>query len=259
MGACRETPHPDVPALTTAHPGAVAPPSSAAVVDAASAASSEPNEAGAARPTKPTAVAFLEGSKTLEPPVCSRLFVVAVRGTVKAGADTLSPGDVLVVEHPEPIEVKAPGLAVHAVQELDCSASSRPPGAKTLIRSKDVPELTWAGGAMHAHLDVGPKVSPNLYLGRLEGTAPVAEHQHATSSETLVAIEAAGTFTFDGKESRLGPRQIVHIPKGTRHAWKPDVGSKLVAIQFYEPPGPEQRFVALAAAEKDAGADSGKR
>ena len=114
---------------------------------------------------------------------------------------------------------------------------------------------------MRAYLNVGAKLSPNVYLGRLEGTAAVAEHEHTTSSETLIAIEGSGTFTVDGKDSRLGPRQIVHVPKGTKHAWKPDPGTKLVAIQLYEPPGPEQRFVGLAAASslaKDAGADSGK-
>jgi hypothetical protein len=43
------------------------------------------------------------------------------------------------------------------------------------------------------------------------------------------------------------------VPPDTKHAWKPDPGSKLVAIQMYDPPGPEQRFVALANAARDAG------
>ena len=106
---------------------------------------------------------------------------------------------------------------------------------------------------MSARLDVGPKASPDLYLGRLEGTAAVAEHVHEKSWEVLAAIDAAGTFTLDGKEQRLGPRQVVFVPPNTKHAWKPDQGSKLVALQMYSPPGPEQRFIALAAAEKDAG------
>ena len=46
----------------------------------------------------------------------------------------------------------------------------------------------------------------------------------------------------------------VLIPAGAKHAWKPEPGSKLVAVQMYSPPGPEQRFVGLAAADKDAGA-----
>jgi hypothetical protein len=43
-------------------------------------------------------------------------------------------------------------------------------------------------------------------------------------------------------------------PKKVKHSYRFDPGSKLVAIQMYDPPGPEQRFVGLAAAEKDAGA-----
>jgi hypothetical protein len=32
-----------------------------------------------------------------------------------------------------------------------------------------------------------------------------------------------------------------------KHSWTPDPKSELVAIQLYAPPGPEQRFRALAA------------
>jgi quercetin dioxygenase-like cupin family protein len=151
---------------------------------------------------------------------------------------------------------------VTVTQAFDCQPLGKPLAEKTIIRGNEAPELRWAGGAMRAHLDVGTKVSPELYLGRLEGTAPVPEHDHPASTETLVAVEAAGTYTVDGKEHRLGPKQIVTLPKGTKHSWRPDPGSRLVAIQIYDPPGPEQRFVTLAAAEKDAGAivaDGGRR
>ena len=90
------------------------------------------------------------------------------------------------------------------------------------------------------------------------------EHVHEGSWEIVAAIEASGTFSLDGKEERLRPQQIVLVPPGTKHAWKPDPGTKLVAIQMYSPPGPEQRFYALAAADKDGGVppaapDAGKR
>ena len=77
---------------------------------------------------------------------------------------------------------------------------------------------------------------------------------HKGTWEILAAIDAAGTFVLDGRESRLAPRQVVVVPPDTKHEWRPDPGSKLVAVQMYSPPGPEQRFLALAAAEKDAGA-----
>ena len=82
------------------------------------------------------------------------------------------------------------------------------------------------------------------------------EHVHAGEWELLAAVEGAGTFTIDGVSARLGPKQVVAVPPGARHAWQPDPGTKLVAVQMYSPPGPEQRFVALAAAAADAGAPS---
>ena len=111
---------------------------------------------------------------------------------------------------------------------------------------------------MSAHLDVtrASALAPELYLGRLEGTAAVAEHSHAEAWEILATVDAKGTLVLDGTEGPVGPRQIVIIPPGTKHAYQPSPGSKLVAVQMYAPPGPEQRFVALAAAAhdvKDAG------
>jgi mannose-6-phosphate isomerase-like protein (cupin superfamily) len=218
----------------------------------------------------PVKAKFVDTPAKIEAGVCHRALIAVVKGKVTALNETLSPGDVLVVTHAEPFDVSAAGAAgtdggagaatlVSAnVAVADCAAASRPSVVKTLVRAAAAPKLEWAGGGMTAHLDVasgskGPPVSPELYLGRLEGTAGVAEHNHATSWEILAAVEANGTFVLDGTEGRLASRQIVMIPPGARHAWKPEPGSKLVAIQMYAPPGPEQRFVALAAAEKDAG------
>jgi mannose-6-phosphate isomerase-like protein (cupin superfamily) len=264
VGACHESPGPEIPELTTARPQATAAspvPMPTAPASDSLVAPAVPVDAGTANP--PT-VAFLEGTKKIEAPVCSRLYVVAVSGQVKVGPDSLAPGDILLAVHPEPVEVKVTGLAVQIVQEFSCSVLSRPPQEKAIVSSKSAPKLTWANGTMSAHLDVGAneatkKLSPDLYVGRLEGTAPVAEHEHPTSSETLVAIEANGTLTLDGKSAHLGARQIVQVPRGAKHAWKPEAGTKLVAIQIYEPAGPEQRFLGLAAAAKDAGAENVKR
>src|SRR5262249_9524979 len=152
------------------------------------------------------------------------------------------------------------GLAVGVVKEpaVGCNSLARPAATKSIIHGKDTPEAKWAGGTMSAHLDfVGKAPGPELYLGRLTGTAGVPEHDHPTSSDTLIAMGASGTYTRDGQEHRLGARQLAVIPRGAKHAWKPDPGSKLVALQMYDPPGPEQRFVALAAADAAKAADAG--
>ena len=89
--------------------------------------------------------------------------------------------------------------------------------------------------------------------------------------ESGVAVETVAVFVIDAGAfaftfttsvnvsvtpvARAVPRVqlMVPVPPGVKHSWKPDPGTKLVAVQFYSPPGPEQRFKALAAAAADAG------
>jgi mannose-6-phosphate isomerase-like protein (cupin superfamily) len=268
IGACHGAPpRPDVPPVTVApansavpilneHTGPAAP-----IEGGAPAASAMPAAAPAEPPVK---ASFVDAPAKVEESVCETTMLAVVKGKLTAAGETLAPGDVLVLKHADAADVKGSGLFVLARAPLaPCAVRDRPAQEKTVVRATAAPKLEWAKGTMNAHLDVGTKVSPQLYLGRLEGTAAVPEHAHPGSSEVLAFVDAAGTLTVDGKDQRVGPKQIVAIPAGARHAWKPDPGSKLVAIQMYAPPGPEQRFVALAAAEKDAGApsapDAGKR
>jgi mannose-6-phosphate isomerase-like protein (cupin superfamily) len=259
FAACHEPAAVQVPPVTTAMPAPSQEPQ--AMPGAVSADAGAPASPPRPEP-KLSEAAFVEGAKKLTPDPCSRLYLAVAKGTANVGSDTLAVNDILVVTYPQPVEVKATGLAVSVILPLECPGAGAKP-VKTIIRAKEAPEVAWAKGAMKAHLDVGPKVSPELYLGRLEGTEAAKEHVHATSAEKIIAIEAAGTFTIDGVDHRLGPKQIMTVPRNTKHAYKPDPSSKLVAWQIYEPPGPEQRFLALAAAEKDGGAptapDAGKR
>jgi mannose-6-phosphate isomerase-like protein (cupin superfamily) len=258
IGACHSTPTPDaIPPVTSARANENVPISSdgphaaaaaTAVVDAAPASTPAALIDGADA-WKP-AVTLRDAPWRLEEGACDRVLLAVAKGAFTIAGEGLASGDVLVLTKPAASEAKGAGLVVEARHTMrTCPAAPE----KTVVRANAAQKLEWAAGKMNARLDVGPKVSPDLYLGRLEGTAPVAEHVHANSWEVLVAIEAAGTFTLDGKDQRLGPRQVVFVPPNTKHAWKPDPGSKLVAVQMYSPPGPEQRFVGLAAAEKDGG------
>jgi mannose-6-phosphate isomerase-like protein (cupin superfamily) len=273
VSACRgEAARPEVPPVTSASPDA-----GRALANGGAPSPATPADGGGeSAPSRPVITApaespvkakFVDTPARLEAGACQRALVAVVKGKVTALNETLSAGDVLVVAHGQPFDASGAGTVVWAMIDLggECAVSSHPAIAKTVIRSTAAPELRWAGGTMSAHLDVAtpPKapasgVSPELYLGRLEGTAPVVEHDHAGSWEILAAVEANGTFTVDGTEARLAARQIVMIPPGSKHAWKPEPGSKLVAIQMYSPPGPEQRFVGLAAADKGAGAGAVK-
>jgi mannose-6-phosphate isomerase-like protein (cupin superfamily) len=200
--------------------------------------------------TKKPAVRFLEAPARLADGLCETLLLAVASGSVTAFGQTFAVGDVLVATHAVAGELGGKGLVVEAREpSLSCVVRSRPAPEQTVVRASSARRLAWASGKMSAHLDVPASLSPRLYLGRLEGTAGVAEHTHPGSWEILAAVEAAGTFTLDGRSMRLGPKQIVFVPPGTKHSWSPDAGSKLVAVQMYSPPGPERRFVDLAAAE----------
>jgi mannose-6-phosphate isomerase-like protein (cupin superfamily) len=190
---------------------------------------------------------------------CEEIAIATMTGAVEAEGDALNPGDVLLVEGKGKLDLRGAGVAViAAVRERPCKEGGEP--RKRVVRASVASELTWAGGAMHAHLDLEKDASPYAYVGRLEGSAPVAEHAHADTWEVLCALEAAGTFTLDGAAQRLGSRTCVSVPPNVKHSWKPDEGTKLVAVQFYDPPGPEQRFKKLAQDQQEGGkaADAGR-
>jgi len=219
----------------------------------------------------PVSARFVDAPAKIDDGLCVTTMLAVVKGSLSVAGESLAPGDVLVLKNADAGEVKGAGLFVEArTKSAPCAVRDRdrPAQAKTVVRAKAAPKLAFAGGKMSARLDVDAKTSPDVYLGRLEGSAGVPEHDHASSWEILAAVDAAGTFTLGGEEHHLGPKQVVVVPPGTKHSWKPDTGSKLVAVQMYAPPGPEQRFVALAEAEKtdrkDAGVataavDAGKR
>jgi hypothetical protein len=171
------------------------------------------------------------------------------------------------------VEVGPPSnVALIAIVALPANT---PAPSEQLARAGDAPDLVFAHGAMHAHLDLQDSV---VYAGRLMGTSAVPPHRHDGSWEIIGAVEGAGTFAIEPgdaepantdagayspdagpalTEQRLGPRQIVMVPPGRFHQWTPDAGTQLVAFQIYDPPGPEQRFKKLALAEQGASADGG--
>jgi mannose-6-phosphate isomerase-like protein (cupin superfamily) len=199
----------------------------------------------------PLSARFVDLPTELPDAPCHELLVAVVSGEVTVLGDKLTAGDVLITFHPERTPLTGSGVVVIADSREPaerCGVKARPAPTRAVVRGKSVAPLVWAGGSMQANLDVPVSLSPDVYLGRLAGTAPVAEHAHEGSWEILCAVEAAGTFTLDGVDRRLEKRQIVVIPAGAKHSWKPDPGSRLEGVQLYIPPGPEQRFQALAAA-----------
>lgn len=193
----------------------------------------------------PVTVAFMDltpGGVTAHVDGCQDVIVAVAHGHANAMKQDLAEGDAVVDRTviPGDVTITGDGVAVLATVTTKCGSGPFPPPTK--IPSSRAPELTWASGQMHAHLDIEDELHGDAYFGRLSGTAAVPEHVHDGSWEVLIALEASGTFTLDGKPQHLGAREIAAVPPGTKHAWTPDSGVKLVAFQLYTPPGPEQRF-----------------
>ncbi|MEO7112516.1 MAG: cupin domain-containing protein [Polyangiaceae bacterium] len=197
----------------------------------------------------PAIVAFIDltpQGTTVKIDGCQDLVVSVVKGHATALKQELVEGDSVVDRTvlASDLTISGTGLAVVTQITTRCAGGSFPPPTK--IAATRAPELTWANGAMHAHLDIEDELHGDAYFGRLSGTASVPEHVHDTSTEILIAIEASGTLIIDGKAQHLGNHQVVAIPPGAKHSYVPDAGSKLVALQIYSPPGPEERFKEMA-------------
>ena len=223
------------------------------------------SDGGREVPFGPVTAEFVELGASgfhIEHVACEQRIVALAKGKATVLGETLAPGDVLVTQGKGAYDVKGDGLLVFAIaRPFVCEPDQFTTINKHVFRAKAAPEVRWAGGKMVAHLDVEKDNAPFAYVGRLEGTAAVAEHTHDASWEVLCAIEASGTFTLDGKAQHLAGKTCVSVPPKTKHAWAPDAGSKLVAVQLYSPGGPEQRFRTLAAQEADGGgarSDGGK-
>ena len=241
------------PPLTIAPADAGAPPDQGSAVAA-------PSDSGP--PITATFIDLSASGAPLKTRPCDRIVVSVASGKGSALGEELAPGDFLVAFGDGSFDVRGQGVALVAALRPappnTCTRGPKDPPVPLdhrVVRAATAPELTWGGGKMHAHLDVEADPS-GVYFGRLEAAAPVAEHAHEGSWEVLGAVDGAGTFTIDGKPLRVAPRTVVAVPPKTKHAWTPDPGSSLVAVQFYSPAGPEQRFRALAAAA-NAPADAG--
>lgn len=111
------------------------------------------------------------------------------------------------------------------------------------VASRD--DLSWAGGSAHARIvfDDG-RASLQLLLASPSSTLP--PHRHPTSWEQIGLFEVAGTFLHDGTPEPVSAGATLAIAPGVEHGFTPDGTSRMVGVQLYVPPGPEQRFRALA-------------
>lgn len=175
-------------------------------------------------------------------------------GGAQVRADRGAPVAVLFVTAAE-----TPGQAGPVV----ASGEARARGGYALRDLVSHEDLAWAGGSMHARIAFEAPASPRASLGLLiaSDNARVPEHSHAGQWETLAVLSAAGRLhvpaqTVEGTQLAVTERDrtvtagtIAYVPASVRHGWVPDGTHPLIAVQVYSPPGPEQRFRALAAAQ----------
>jgi quercetin dioxygenase-like cupin family protein len=85
--------------------------------------------------------------------------------------------------------------------------------------------------------------TPFAYAGELtfNPKAEVKPHQHDTSDEVVIILSGSGTFTVGEQKREVKKGDVLHIPKATQHSFVAGA-EPLKAIQFYTPPGPEERF-----------------
>ncbi len=230
LGACRNPPSIGAPSSA---PSSTAAPSQAAV--------------GPQTPLTATFVDLKSDGADIVLRACDELFIAVVKGHGSALSIELTEGDLGIFRRKSMVALSGDGIAVVAVLTSNPCVVDAKLAETSVIRGGVKPPLSWAKDQMQAHLDAEADVSPNAYAGRLAGYEGAAEHTHPGSWEILCAADANGTFVIDNVTKTLHARQVVIVPPGTKHAWQPVAGSYLQAVQFYVPPGPEQRFKTFAA------------
>jgi hypothetical protein len=155
----------------------------------------------------------------------------------------------------------APDLK-EATRAVATSASNETP---SVVDLHSVPELVWAGGKSGACIAFeSGRSSFGLIMMAPEGEVP--EHEHEGSVEVLFGLSGAKWLYVAPKPNEpvdrlaqvqgilVEPGAFARAPRGHRHLgarFHGDAGkAPFIAVQMYVPPGPEQRFRALAEKEK---------
>jgi quercetin dioxygenase-like cupin family protein len=98
------------------------------------------------------------------------------------------------------------------------------------------------------------------YMGHitLRPLSQTEEHAHDKSAEYIYVLMGDGELTMGGETYTVKAGDAIYIPPKVKHSVK--VGSQaLQAIQFYTPPGPEQRFKEQPPEMKKAAEEKARR
>lgn len=105
-------------------------------------------------------------------------------------------------------------------------------------------ELGKAMGSVAILFDKGSAKDGAAYVGLLsaESGFQVPPHRHADETELLYVLQGGGTMTVAGQQLPVRRGTAVQIPPDVEHSFIVESKAPVLAVQFYTPSGPEQRF-----------------
>jgi quercetin dioxygenase-like cupin family protein len=192
------------------------------------------------------------GATLVRPSPKGMAFIYVIHGRVKIGKVAAQSDEVVVLEDGAAPAMK-PGMKTEMlVLFVPAGAEQAYREGAAAPRPTDGPEPRLVKqNAAHRYDILGGKGSARIYVEddkaavdyvRFDAGATIPEHQHDGAAEILYVYEGKGELTLEGQKLPVGPTTAVYIPPGARHSFVVGPDQPIVAVQFYTPSGPEQRF-----------------
>ncbi|MCE9576435.1 MAG: cupin domain-containing protein [Deltaproteobacteria bacterium] len=167
------------------------------------------------------------------------LAYVAKGRTRRVVAPDAAGARVVILAVPGGGEDAARGGSLPATAQVAWPKGAKGPEIKLRAKATRYPRT---GGATTILLEsaAGKPVAASAGYLEIAAGAAVPEHQHEHEAELLYVLSGSGTMIVDGVTLPVGPTMVVQIPAGVPHSFT--AAEAVTALQFYTPPGPEQRF-----------------
>lgn len=138
------------------------------------------------------------------------------------------------------------GVAADSALGAALPSSSGKVGRCEAIDLRALADVNWAGGQAHGRLAFR---SGKAYFGLFYSDPGVsaALHTHPREWEVVYVLRGSGEVTVVDEIGPLMAGTSYAFGPGRMHGYKSEGGAPTVAVQMFSPPGPEQRFVDLAA------------
>ena len=126
------------------------------------------------------------------------------------------------------------------------AAGSIPPADPIFRPANAAKARPIAGGKGTVKILVEPEVAAqartSLELIAFKQGAKISEHRHPSEAEIVFVTQGTGTLRISDQEMVVNRGDVVYIPANAAHSFETKAREGLHAVQFYAPPGPEQRF-----------------